>query len=286
MSQVVPIRSGRVTTAIMPTTIDEVARVAKGVAASGLAPQGMKTEEQIIVAILHGLEVGLPPMQAIQKIAVINGRPSIWGDAVPALLWSHGFRISEEAIEDGHKCTITRPDGSVIVRQFTKTDAETAGLWNKNGPWKQYPARMLQMRARSLAARDGAADVLAGMYLAEEAQDIPVETAPGDNAVDITPTDVPEWLQLPQFENHEERPSIYTYQGKNVGGANGGDLTGEYTELQQVIHQCDELVKLHQIPDLYSDELMRMPLGYVGHIVDQLINKEREFECTVPNAVA
>ena len=36
----------------------------------------------------------------------------------------------------------------------------------------QYPDRMLQMRARGLACRDGAPDVLSGLYLAEETQEM------------------------------------------------------------------------------------------------------------------
>ena len=92
----------RTSPAIIPDNIEEAYRLAQYVSKSGLAPQGMKTPEQCMVAIMHGLEVGLPPMQAIQKIAVINGRPSIWGDAVPALLLSKGFKLSEQEVKDGH----------------------------------------------------------------------------------------------------------------------------------------------------------------------------------------
>ena len=262
----------RTSPAIIPDNIEEAYRLAQYVSKSGLAPQGMKTPEQCMVAIMHGLEVGLPPMQAVQKIAVINGRPSIWGDAVPALLLSKGFRISEEPTESGHKCTITRPDGQVIVRQFTKADAEKAGLWNKTGPWKQYPQRMLQMRARSLAARDGAADVLAGMYLAEEAQDIPVNAIPGDSAVDITPAkaDLPDWMDATQLYTQDDRPSKYMYE-KDGGKETFAEVTGQ-------INDCDSLEKLEQMPALYADELAGMPNSYIQHIADQMLNKFKSFE--------
>jgi hypothetical protein len=265
----------RTSPAIIPENIEEAYRLAQYVSKSGLAPQGMKTPEQCMVAIMHGLEIGLPPMQAVQKIAVINGRPSIWGDAVPALLLSKGFRISEEPTESGHKCTITRPDGQVIVRQFTKADAEKAGLWNKSGPWKQYPQRMLQMRARSLAARDGAADVLAGMYLAEEAQDIPVDTVPGDSAVDITPTELPDWLQHDCFEQNDSRPNPNHYKTKLDGQETYNEVTGQ-------IHDCDSFEKLKQMPDLYADEIRGMPLRWAQHILDALDNRRRDFTDELP----
>lgn len=176
--QVVPLRAGGRVTAIIPQSVEEVFRLATAVAKSGLAPSTMNTAEKITIAIMHGAEIGLPPMQAIQRIAVVNGRPALWGDSVPALLWARGFKIDEtmDGVDDerGASCSVTRPDGTKITRRFTIGDAKLAGLWGKAGPWKQYPDRMLQMRARGYAARDGAADVLSGLYVAEEVQDIDI----------------------------------------------------------------------------------------------------------------
>lgn len=160
--------SGRKATGIIPTSIEEVFRLATAVSKSGMAPRGMDKAEQLTVAIMHGLELGLSPMMAIQNIAVVNSRPTLWGSAVPALLWARGFKL-EETVSDGvATCTVTRPTGENITRTFSEQDARKAGLWGKAGPWQQYPSRMLQMRARGLAARDGAADALSGLYLQEE----------------------------------------------------------------------------------------------------------------------
>lgn len=175
MSNIVALKTGGAIGGIIPQTIEEVFRVATAVAKSGLAPNGMNTAEKLTVAIMHGMEIGLPPMQAIQKIAVVNGRPTVWGDAIPALIQSKGFKLRERMAGQGEIrtaiCEIVRPDGEVIERMFSVNDARTAGLWGKVGPWKSYPDRMLQMRARGYAARDGAADVLMGLYLREEAED-------------------------------------------------------------------------------------------------------------------
>lgn len=159
-------------TGMIPQTLDDVYRLATAIAKSGLAPQQLKTPEAITVAILTGLELGLPPMFALNKVAVINGRPTLWGDAIPGILWSRGFRLREwmDGEKDGRTahCEVTRPGGEVITRSFGVADAKEAKLWGKSGPWSQYPERMLAMRARSFAARDGAADVLGGLYVAEE----------------------------------------------------------------------------------------------------------------------
>lgn len=166
--EVVPLKSGNRITPIIPTNIEEVFRLASAIAKSGMAPRGMDKAEQLTVAIMHGLEVGLTPLMSVQNIAVVNGRPTIWGSAIPALLWSKGFKIDESIADNVASCTVTRPDGHKITRTFSEADARKAGLWGKAGPWTQYPGRMLQMRARGLAARDGAADALSGLYLQEE----------------------------------------------------------------------------------------------------------------------
>lgn len=187
---VAQLRAGGVISGIVPTTIEEVFRLATAIAKSGLAPRDMATAEKLTVAILHGLEIGIPPMMAVNKIAVVNGRPTLWGDALPALLLSKGFKIRETYCDQGDnrfaQCSVIRPNGEQITRNFSVADAKIAGLWGKPGPWKQYPDRMLQMRARGLAARDGAADVLSGIYITEEMQDVAPARA-SDDLLDAAP---------------------------------------------------------------------------------------------------
>lgn len=184
-NQIAPLVAGGKIAGIVPTSIEEVFRLAQAISKSGLAPSTMNTPEKLTVAIMQGMEIGLPPMMAVNRIAVVNGRPTLYGEAIPALLLSRGFRLNEtmEGQDDKRfaRCEVVRPDGNKIVRTFGVDDAKVAGLWGKQGPWKQYPDRMLQMRARGFAARDGAADVLGGLYLSEEAEDIPGEPK------DITP---------------------------------------------------------------------------------------------------
>ena len=68
-------------------------------------------------------------------------------------------------------------DGSIemIDREFSVLMAKRAGLWGKQGPWTQYPERMLQMRARGNCLRDAFPDVIKGIITKEEADDYPVE---------------------------------------------------------------------------------------------------------------
>lgn len=162
-------------------TFDDAFRFAKMVASSEFAPKDFRGKpESCLLAVQHGSEVGLGPMQSLQSIAVINGRPSVWGDAALALVMGSPVceYVRETVTGDGDAMVATceakrrgYPQPTTVA--FSVADAKKAGLWGKSGPWTQYPRRMLQLRARGFALRDAFPDVLKGLVTAEEAQDYP-----------------------------------------------------------------------------------------------------------------
>ena len=164
-------------------SLEDAFRFANAVAASGFAPRGMEKPEAILVAIQLGAELGLTPMSALQNIAVINGRPAIYGDAALALVRSSGllevFREEEigEAGKDtqGVKVTAKRKGFDEAQEVFTVADAKLSKLWGKAGPWSDYPKRMLKFRARGFILRDLFGDVLKGLRTMEEVRDTPSE---------------------------------------------------------------------------------------------------------------
>jgi hypothetical protein len=164
-------------------SLEDAFRFANAVAASGFAPRGMEKPEAILVAIQLGAELGLTPMSALQNIAVINGRPAIYGDAALALVRSSGllevFREEEigEAGKDtqGVKVTAKRKGFDEASETFTVADAKLSKLWGKAGPWSDYPKRMLKFRARGFILRDLFGDVLKGLRTMEEVRDTPAE---------------------------------------------------------------------------------------------------------------
>lgn len=184
-----PLASGGALSAFVPQDSAQALALAKVLADSGdMIPQMYRSKPaMVLAAMLKGAEVGLAPMQALAHIAVINGRPTVWGDAIPALVMRAGHFVDVEVSGEGEKrtatATLTRGDnGRSIVRTFSMADAKRAGLAGKAGPWQQFPDRMLSMRARSFAVRDGAPDALMGLELTEEVQDY----GP-DRARDVTP---------------------------------------------------------------------------------------------------
>ncbi len=173
---------------ITPQNLEEAKELATLMSESQLVPKDyIKSPHNILVAMMMGSEVGLKPMQALQNIAVINGRPSVWGDAALAIVRSHPLceYVSEQVDGQGDgmiaTCEVKRRGQPPTVQTFSVQDAIAAGLWGKQGPWKQYPRRMLQMRARGFAIRDAFPDALRGMYIAEEAADIPEREVAGEH---------------------------------------------------------------------------------------------------------
>lgn len=158
-----------------PANLHEALEMAGVLCKSSLIPKDFQGNAgNVLVAIQWGMELGLAPMQALQSIAVINGRPSLWGDAVIALCKAHPVcEWVREYEEDGVAVCVTqrRGDPEPVERRFSMDDAKRAGLLGKPGPWTQYPRRMMQMRARSWCLRDAYPDLLRGMAVAEEQQD-------------------------------------------------------------------------------------------------------------------
>lgn len=164
---------------LIPKNVKEAMELSTILSKSNLVPKEMiGRPEACFVAIGFGMEIGLPPMQAIQNIMVVNGRPSVWGDAALALIQGSG--MVEEWYEDSPDTALQQGYGRAILklygkppveRRFSIDDAKRAGLWGKTGPWSTYPGRMLQMRARSWTIRDAAPGVLKGIQVREEVLD-------------------------------------------------------------------------------------------------------------------
>ena len=177
-------------------SFDDAFRFAKMVSQSDFAPKDFKGKaESCLLAIQHGSEVGLSPMQSLQSIAVINGRPTIWGDAALALVQSSPQCLYVREYTEGEGDNLTavcevqrRGYPQPTVAKFSVADAKKASLWGKSGPWSQYPSRMLGLRARGFALRNAFADALRGLVTAEEAQDYqtPAVSEPTPSVIKVT----------------------------------------------------------------------------------------------------
>ena len=182
---------------LSPQNFDQALTFSKYLADSDLVPKDFKGKPgNCLIAMQWGAELGLKPLQSLQNLAVINGRPALWGDAVIALVLASPVCEYVNEDDDGATayCRVKRKGGPEQVRSFSMEDAQRAGLTGKQGPWTQYPKRMRQMRARAFALRDVFPDVLRGMPVAEELQDMAATGQPaGERHMGAAEVVQPEW---------------------------------------------------------------------------------------------
>ena len=226
---------------LVPTSMVEAMEFAKMMCRSELVPKDFRGKpESVMIAVQMGMEVGLAPMQAIQNIAVINGRPCMWGDAVLAVVQASKKMewIKEWQKDNAAYCQTKRigyPEPYTVA--FTMEDAKKAKLLdNPNKPtWKTHTARMRQMRARAFNLRDQYADVLRGLAIREEVEDYitePVNDMPkrksetqtvATDHVEVQPP-INETATNPDPKKNEpQKPPAEDYSiclfGKNIGVA-------------------------------------------------------------------
>lgn len=211
-----------------PGNLGEAMKVAELLAKSAFVPSDYRGKPgDVLCAIQYGAEIGLPPLQALQGVAVVNGRPSVYGDALLAVVQASGTvedfeeRIEGEGDAMAAVCRGKRLGRATpIVHRFAVADAKAAKLWGKQGPWTTSPKRMLQMRARAFVLRDGWADYLKGLSVREEAQDIeltPVEQPHAGvempRAADEAPADAAP--PAPQYITEPQRRLLFAEAGKH-----------------------------------------------------------------------
>ena len=192
-----------------PKTLDDALRMCDLLADSDLVPKEYQGKPgNVFVAIQWGAEIGLKPLQAMQNIATINGRPTLWGDAQLALVRNspHCEYVLETTDEQGTAhCRAKRRGEAEQVRTFSIEDQKTAGLAGKAGPHTQYPKRMRQLRARAFALRDVFADVLKGIPQTEEVMFLRPQ-ADGVLGPNATPTQIAQ-AAAPKVERTDKHAS-------------------------------------------------------------------------------
>lgn len=184
-------------------------QVCQWIIKAGIAPPDMRDPSKLAIAIQLGMEIGVPWLQAINNIAVINGRPSIWGKLGRALVLRSGLLESQVERFDGTPFEDTYEAICVLRRRgiegefvgvFSVEDAKRMGVWGK-GTYQKDPKGMLRWRAWWRAADAGFADFLKGAEPRELATDFEPRVA---EAHEVRTLD--SFLPAPRAEAEPEEP--------------------------------------------------------------------------------
>jgi hypothetical protein len=140
---------------------------------SGLLPRHIDSPQKAFVIIMKGHELGLPPMYSLERLAVINGKATMDGQSMAALILSREPEATVDLVTPEGKESemaswdMARPGKKVKRFTFTMEDATRADLLGKD-PWKKYPRAMLRWRAFSEGARTVFPHIIGGLMPHEE----------------------------------------------------------------------------------------------------------------------
>ncbi len=147
---------------------------------SGLAPSSFRTPQAIFAAVQMGAELGMRPMQALQGLAVVNGRVSLMDKAARGVVAHSGLLEDCQDYFEGSGddltafCKLKRKGvATPFIGRFSVAQAKKAGLWGKTGPWTAYPQDMLAHKSSARAHAAGFSDILIGLAVTEDIQDTP-----------------------------------------------------------------------------------------------------------------
>lgn len=200
---------------ILPTNVDEAQRYASGMIAAGIVPDAFKFSRKdaqdrnvkqgdvnaplVLMGVLKAMEIGVAPQTGLSGLLPLNGRFAVWGDLAVALVQSKGSLKNQTRAKVGPTIAPDLPLGEwpdeygwevrmwrkgqddPYIGRYTVGDARRAGLWMNTykKPWVEHPDRMLFNRARAFALRDGFADALMGLSIAEEVLDMQPDVEEG-----------------------------------------------------------------------------------------------------------
>lgn len=208
-----PARGGKAL-AMMPQSLEEAARLAEILSKSEMTPKSYHGKpNDCLSAILMGGELGVSPIQSIQNIAVINNRPSMWGDLVVGLVRASGLcdYIRQEWDPKTETATsrVKRKGQPERVDTFSMAQARRIKTYEggkmitlaEKNTYRNYPERMCGWRSLTYGLRSEFADILKGLTTREEAEDVPENDAiEASFSVFQTPTTAP--------QSEPEQPSL------------------------------------------------------------------------------
>ena len=147
---------------------------------AGMTPTSFKNPQQVMVALLAGSELGLPPTTSLKWIMTFGNTPVLHSDGPIGVALRSG---QVEWFKNGYEGEPGTPERTAwyeIKRQgigepvrwtFSLAQATKAGLTNKDN-WRKFDERMLFNRARAFAIRDLFSDCLGGLSIREELEGI------------------------------------------------------------------------------------------------------------------
>lgn len=165
-----------------PGNVTQAYRLAKMLSESGLVPSALKNKpSDVLVVLMSGRELGMPPMQSLRTLHVIEGRIQMAAEMMVARCKVHRdicqwFRLVESTEKQATYETLRVGDPDSTTYTYSIDDAAKAGLLQKDN-WKKQTRAMLRARASSGLCRIVYPDLVSGIVIPDEADEIRASAA-------------------------------------------------------------------------------------------------------------
>lgn len=159
-----------------PLNYGDLERLAASIAQSALF--GIKTKDQAIVLMMIAHAEGRHPALAARDYDIINGRPAKKAEAMMREFLEAGGKVEWHTLSDEKAdATFTHPKTGSVRIDWDMERVKTA--FGAKDMYKKFPRQMLRSRVVSEGVRTLWPLATSGMYVPEEAADIPTDTHTG-----------------------------------------------------------------------------------------------------------
>ena len=211
----------------------------------------------VFIAVQSALRMNLDPMQIMQNTFVISGKLGMVTAFAISLanqsgLFDSGIRYRIEGSGENLKVTAytnLKKGGAEISYTITMKEARAEG-WTKNAKYQSLPELMLRYRAATLLIRTHVPEVLNGMHMVEEIEDVVISTK------DVTPKTQSISSKLDSVLSHQEEEV-------------------KVQEPSETLLELLELIKLHNV----SSEIINKWCSKAGVESIADLGEERQLSC-------
>lgn len=266
-----------------PTDLTQLIKYAQWMMDSELLPAHIKTPQDVVLLVQFGAGFGVPPMQAIQNLYIVEGKVTMGAHIALGLAMSHPAceymmcteSTPEVAVWEGKRAGHPKP----TTVSYTIAQAEEARLIKKSN-WQKHPAEMLRARAGMHLARLLFPDMLAGVYDPDElgavTQPQPEPTPRATAQIHREPQAAPQPVaQIADIEDaeivEESKPAPAPTPAAPPAAPNPGPMSAsarkisegeEHDALREQLREYLRQSKLHK------DQIARISSGFIHRYGD------------------
>lgn len=193
---------------------------------------------QAAVKVMAGMELGIGPVAAMTGIHIVKDKVTLGANLIAGQVKRSNVYDYRVVQLDNAACVIDffAHGEKIGSSSFRKEDAQTAGLWGSQGPWRNTPRNMLFARAISNGAKWFCPDVFAGpVYTPEElgavvdedGEIIEIPSAPRQPAPPAPPSDPVADSRMQELVALAGDPKTVATILRSNGFANRADLADD-----------------------------------------------------------